>query len=344
MARSFKFQHVNLYSGAFVLLALVLLAAAVFLTGRAQKWFEPRLQVPIHLPEEGSYGLKVGAEVQVMGTVVGSVRDIEFDDSGKMVAQAMLIGDFTRFVRQDSEAIIKKKFGVAGDAYVEITRGTGEPLGPDAVLQGKPDVEILQRLEWAVEEIRTQTVPLIQQIKATAEEYASLATTLRDEEGPLMQLLEHLNAIAEGLEQGRGTAGMLLQDDSMARETQTLLKESRMLIEATRSTVSEVNRAAATLPDLSATLREDLQQVPSVVRRAESALGQAESALEEAERLLQGLQNHWLVRNYVPERASDPAGLQFAPDSLPAPASGDGLPSIFVPTDRPADPEPGGRP
>ena len=32
------------------------------------------------------------------------------------------------FVRSDSKATIRKTFGIAGDAYIEITRGFGQPL------------------------------------------------------------------------------------------------------------------------------------------------------------------------------------------------------------------------
>jgi hypothetical protein len=37
-------------------------------------------------------------------------------------------GDFFLFVRADSSAVVKRKFGVMGDACFEITRGHGQPL------------------------------------------------------------------------------------------------------------------------------------------------------------------------------------------------------------------------
>ena len=45
-----------------------------------------------------------------------------------MEAEANIRRDFFRFVRADSSAVVKRKFGLAGDSYFEITRGQGQPL------------------------------------------------------------------------------------------------------------------------------------------------------------------------------------------------------------------------
>ena len=45
-----------------------------------------------------------------------------------MEAEANIRRDFFRFVRADSSAVVKKKFGVAGDSFFEITRGHGPTI------------------------------------------------------------------------------------------------------------------------------------------------------------------------------------------------------------------------
>ena len=59
---TFKFRFVNEIAGAFVLLAVAVLAAGIFLAGRAQGLFEPRFRLhTVFSAEEGTYGLTKGS-------------------------------------------------------------------------------------------------------------------------------------------------------------------------------------------------------------------------------------------------------------------------------------------
>src|ERR1041385_4144009 len=124
----FKFRRVNELTGTFVLIIVAVLIAAVVWTGRSQRWFRSNVTLRIVLPEAGAAGIRQGSEVYFLGTLVGSVSDVIVDSTGRMEAEANIRRDFFLFVRADSSAVVKKKFGVAGDAFFEITRGTGQPL------------------------------------------------------------------------------------------------------------------------------------------------------------------------------------------------------------------------
>src|SRR5436190_8328674 len=124
----FKFRRVNEITGTFVLIIVAVLIAAVVWTGRSQRWFRSNVTLKIALPEAGAAGIRQGSEVYFLGTLVGSVSDVIVDEAGHMKAEANIRRDFFRFVRADSSALVKKKFGVAGDSFFEITRGEGAPL------------------------------------------------------------------------------------------------------------------------------------------------------------------------------------------------------------------------
>src|ERR1043165_9503832 len=125
----FKFRRVNEITGTFVLIIVAVLIAAVVWTGRSQRWFKSNVTLRIVLPEAGAAGIRQGSEVYFLGTRVGSVSDVIVDlRTGRMEAEANIRADFFRFVRADSSAIVKKKFGVAGDSFFEIARGMGAPL------------------------------------------------------------------------------------------------------------------------------------------------------------------------------------------------------------------------
>ena len=130
MEKRFKFRHVNELTGAFVLAVVALVIVGVLFSGRSQRWFSRQFAFDVLLPEKGAFGLSRGNEVFVMGVSAGSVYDVQVGEDGRMKARVKIRGDFERFVRVDSQATIKKVFGVAGDSFIEITRGVGEPLPP----------------------------------------------------------------------------------------------------------------------------------------------------------------------------------------------------------------------
>ena len=113
----FKFRRVNEITGTFVLAVLAVLIAVVVWTGRSQRWFKGNVTLRIVLPEAGAAGIRQGSEVYFLGTRVGSVSDVIVETTGRMEAEANIRRDFFRFVRADSSAVVKKKFGVAGDSF-----------------------------------------------------------------------------------------------------------------------------------------------------------------------------------------------------------------------------------
>ena len=73
-------------------------------------------------------GLSPGAEVQVLGIRAGEVRRIVIDPNQRMHAEARIEEQMTPFIRRNSQVVIRRQFGVAGAAFLEVSRGTGEPM------------------------------------------------------------------------------------------------------------------------------------------------------------------------------------------------------------------------
>lgn len=282
MSKPFKFRYVNEIVGGFVLLVLAALVAGIILAGRAQDWFEPVYEIRLDFPEEGSLGLQRGAEVQILGATVGRVGKIRVKDDGSMYTTLEIKGDFIRFVRADSRAIVKKKFGIAGDAFVEITQGRGAPLEDGAVLKAVRDTEITELAQEILQEIQNAVLPLL-------EEYTKLAADLRDAEKPLMQALANIEKITRGLAEGEGSAGQLLRDPKAAQEIEAILAEIRAILADIKETTSK-------LPAIAATVNAEVEALPGTII-------QAQETLRESERLIEGIQRHWLIRKYVPRES-----------------------------------------
>lgn len=306
MSKPFKFRYVNDIVGGFVLLVVAALVAGIIFVGRAQQWFEPRFELRVRFPAEGSAGIQKGAEVVILGTQVGNVQEILVNDDGSMEGQLQIRGPFVRFIRQDSQAILKKKFGVAGDAFVEITRGTG-PAITDSRLPAaaKSDKELVQLVQDLLEQVRAAVLPLLEQVKKAAEEYTGLAADLRKPDGNLQLLLARLQDVAAGLQKGEGTAGRILKDPAT--------------IQGVNAAITNVNATILSVNDRLRQVEAILADVKKTTGTLPDTLLQTRDTLRETEVLIDGVQKHWLLRSYM---ESAPSSERIDPADIRAPEGG----------------------
>ena len=313
VAKSFKFRRVHEITGTFVLVIIAVLMATIVWTGHSQRWFKSRVSLRIILPESGALGIRQGSEVYFLGTLVGSVSDVVVDETGRMEAQINIRRDFFRFVRADSSAVVKKKFDLAGDSYFEITRGQGQPLpekNASIVCKESPGT-----METVVEEVRSATLPVITKLSAGLDTWTALGTNLITTQKQLEQLIDRLNNITVGVEQGKGTAGKLITDPALADEAQNLLARANNVMSELQDTatnlsaaVNNIQNGTARLPEITGTMADETKDLPGLVR-------QTQVSMRELERLVEAMQKTWLVRKYVnptnppPLRPYSPEGL-----------------------------------
>jgi len=300
MAEKFKFRYVNEIVGSFVLLIVALLLAGIFLAGHAQQWFVPVHRFTLAFPPEGSFGLKNGAEVIILGTTVGKIDRITVNEDGLMSGRISIKGDFIRFIRDDSKALVKNKFVVAGDTYVEITKGKGPQLPPGSTLEAVKDTEITEMIQGVLEEIKEVTLPTIEQGRMALEEYTKLAADLRDPEGNLQQLIARLARIAGGLEKGEGMAGALMKDPTLADELQSIITRVSNSFDQLAEILDNVTEATKKLPKMTDAVSGELEDASGFVL-------QTRDTLRETQRLIEAIQRHWLIRSYV--RKGEPSEL-----------------------------------
>jgi phospholipid/cholesterol/gamma-HCH transport system substrate-binding protein len=298
MEERFKFRHVNEITGTFVLLILALLIAAVVWTGRSQRWFKSSVTLRISLPETGAAGIREGSEVYFLGTLVGSVSDVIVDTTGRMEAQAKIRRDFFRFVRADSSAVVKRKFGVAGDSFFEISRGHGNPLPEEEALIICNE-QYQSELEAAVDEIRTQALLVLKKSGAGLDTWTKLGADMGESRQHLDQIIVRLDGLAADLEQGKGAAGRLITDTAMADQAQQLLARAGEALSGLEDAVTNVNLAAenvrngtARLPEITDAVADETKDLPGLVK-------QTQTSMREMERLMEAMQRTWLVRKYV---------------------------------------------
>jgi len=284
LQQRFKFRRVNEITGTFVLVVVALLVATVVWTGHSQRWFKSRVTLRIVLPEAGAAGIRQGSEVYFLGTLVGSVSDVIVDKTGRMEAETDIRSDFFRFVRVDSSAVVKMKFGVAGDSYFEITRGQGQPL-PEKNASIVCKEQYQSALEAAVEQIRDQTLAVLKKTSLGLDAWTRLGTNL-------VNTQERLDQLVAGVQAGKGTVGNLLTDPATADELKALLVKANQSVDGLQVTLNNLQQASTNLPAISGAVGREAKDLPGLVL-------QTQVSMREVERLVEAMQKTWLLRKYV---------------------------------------------
>ncbi len=189
--------------GLAVLVAIIVLAVAVFFIGETGAVFGERYQLTTLMPSAN--GLIKGASVRVAGQDVGKVQAIDFVPIAErrhpdhVLRITMAIDrSVSEQIREDSEARIRTQ-GLLGDKIIDVTPGTS---GSRALQEGDT---------------------LYSAVAVDYEQMLASASELVDD---LAVMLRNFRAIADTLLAGHGTAGRLLTDSTLYVE---LLNTSRSM-------------------------------------------------------------------------------------------------------------------
>jgi len=277
-----KFRYTNEAVGLFVLMALLIFIAGLIYSGRVREWFNPGETLRVVLPEEGLSGLAKGSTVEILGTKAGEVRDIVINPNEKMHADVRIDSEMAVFVRSDSRATIRKTFGIAGDAYLEITRGSGKPLDWEfAVINAVSDRKPTDTVGDLIDEMRAKVFPIIDDTQKAIQAFLGVAEELQDPDKGVQQLLANINSITDRIERGEGTIGRLLTEDKLVRDLESLIARLN----------TETGRLGPILDDLQATMQNvaafstqfnaQSGDIPEIARSLKEALASAEMVMKD---------------------------------------------------------------
>lgn len=319
-----KFRYTNETVGLFVLITLLIFVAGLIYSGQVRKWFNPGETLKVVLPDEGLFGLTEGSIVEILGTKAGEVRDIVISPDQKIHANVRIDSDMAVFVRSDSKATIRKTFGIAGDSYLEITRGTGAPLDWEyAVLTVESDRKTSDTLAELIEEVRAKVLPVVDDAHKAIIMLMAVAKELQDPDKGVQRLMANLNSIADRIDRGEGAIGRLLTEDKLIRDLEALVARLGPLFDDLEKTIQNVSEFSqefdmdtGDIPEITRSLKKTLvsmesmmkdlsqatPQLPQIVKNVGDTTDavpvlvlQVQQVMVELERLIKQLQSHWLL-------------------------------------------------
>jgi len=270
-----RYRHVLL--GAFVLVAIGLFVLGMLQSRAVHEWLNPSKVLRLVLPDEGLFGLSQGAKIEILGTPAGRVTRIVIDPNEKIHAEARIDPSMKPFVRRDSKAIIRKTFGVAGESYVEISRGYGEPMDWDyAVLAAESDRASTESIGGIMQDMRSRVIPILTQTERVVTALADVTERLADPKGNFQVILSDVNALTKRLERGQGSLGRMLASDAAARELEALLGNGNKTMQALGPLLGDLQSAATQIASLSASLNAQSGDLPQIKDKVNTILASLE--------------------------------------------------------------------
>jgi phospholipid/cholesterol/gamma-HCH transport system substrate-binding protein len=270
-----QFRYASRRIGLFVLLALAVFVAAILQAGVLRGLLNPTADLRVIMPAEGLAGLASGSAVEVLGTRAGEIREIVINPTENFHAIVRIDKAMQPFIRSDSKVLIRKQFGIAGAAFLDITRGTGAELDWDyAVLEATPERGATENIGQIIDQLSTKIFPVI------------------DKTDRVMTALAN---IAEELDRGEGSAGRLLVDDTLLRDLEAAVAQvppaignADAVLVSLNGVLRNVNRLVPQIRDLAGKAGSASAELPMFIT-------QTRATVAELERLLVQLQGNWLL-------------------------------------------------
>jgi phospholipid/cholesterol/gamma-HCH transport system substrate-binding protein len=212
--------------GSIVLISLALLITLLFLMTSAAGTgvFEKHLMVTSYF--DNASGLKVGAPVDLEGVTIGEVRHVSIstDPAHKLTPVKVVMKlspHFQSTLHKDSVASLITS-GVLGDTIIDITSqsATGPPLqsGDEVPTKDEPSIQDVVRSSQATVKSVNEIMPKINDIATALDDGKGTAGKLINDPALYNQAVHTVNQLqrlTDNLNSGHGSVGKLLNDDSL---------------------------------------------------------------------------------------------------------------------------------
>ena len=154
-----RFSRLLLKVNAFLLVALLLVAAFLGLVAYKQGWFVH--QTTVHFVTPNALGISQGIPVKLYGYTVGSVKQLGLAAEGVEVQLAIVSAHLWR-IPKGSQARFAREASVVGASSIEIMPAQSGP----ALAEGdRLSFERSRSLSEMIDDIRRQTVPAFNEMK-----------------------------------------------------------------------------------------------------------------------------------------------------------------------------------
>lgn len=239
MAQRRQLTWTELRVGLFVLVALFVLAVGIFYVTGSSFW-GPKYNLRTYFPEVA--GVSNGAPVRLDGVDIGNVEAIRMvrhtagqaaDKTRNIEVVMRLDKRFQDEIMTDSTATLVTE-GLLGNRYVNIARGfTGVPLKDNQEVAGTAE----KSLSDVMASMQGLTVDIHDLVTSLQEGKGTLGKLMTDDSAynHLSSLLAHSDQVVTGIQKGQGTLGKLVTSDELYGKVNSALDNVNGVVTDVRS-------------------------------------------------------------------------------------------------------------
>ena len=299
-----RFSRLVLKVNAFLLAALLLVAAFLGLVAYKQGWFVK--QTPIHFITANALGINKGMPVKLYGFTIGSVGDMRLSEDGVDVELSIINANLPR-IPHGSRAKFARESGVVGASVIEIIPGkSGMPVAAGERIDFEPSRGISE----IIDDFRRQAVPafneirqVLSQMRQSGEDVSATLAGLRREIDQLPRTHRALRAL---IEDAGDATGQVRRDASAALQAAQRASDSaeRAATAVDRAVPVLSGKLVTTLDALEATseqLRRTGVQAEETLRQAGPVLQRGETAAREASDVFSAAKRVWPISDSFKE-------------------------------------------
>jgi phospholipid/cholesterol/gamma-HCH transport system substrate-binding protein len=163
--------------------------------------------------------------------------------------------------------VIRRRFGVAGAAFVDIARGTGAPLDWNfAVIDAVTERAPTESVGALIDQVREKIFPIL------------------DDTGRATHALAE---VAERIDKGEGNIGRLVSNDALMRNVEASVAEVRADVETMGRIAQKLEAAATDVAALVQAANGRDTGVPALLKRVDDILGTLKKTTGELDEAVQ---------------------------------------------------------
>ena len=244
--------------GLFIFLGMAIFIAGILLLGGQQNTFEKKVRIRAIFDDVG--GLHEGNNVWFSGVKIGTVRKMRFVGTSQVEVIMNIDQDAHRYIRRNSKATISSE-GFIGNKIVVISGGTTQaPI------------------------IDTSDVLGIEKGISPDE----IMATFQENNKNLVEITNNFKSISNGLNNGEGTIGRLLKDETLVNSLQSTATTLRQASANAQRFSADIAAYSAQLQS-EGSLSNNLVSDTVIFSRLRSASAQIEKVSETANDITESL-------------------------------------------------------
>ncbi|SRR5581483_964566 len=224
--------------GIFVLAGFIILIVFIFYLGSKEKMFSSTSDVRTRFKTVS--GLLKGAEIQISGINVGSVKDIMLPRNARdsVTVTMKVLTDALKLIHTDSKAQISTQ-GLIGDKMIVITMGgdSTQAIPPGGTIHGE-----------------------------SPQDFTAIYDTLTAVVSQLDSFSIQATKLVRNIASGNGTLAKLVNNDSLYEEATAMAASARDVMDTAKYAVNRVSRSFESLSD-------QVNDIAGKINRGEGSLG-----------------------------------------------------------------------